>query len=71
MRLLAKNYFFRNRIFYVESYPCALHVGKVRTALFNLLVVKRGQLDDPEDAAFVLRLEELDYAGVPREQFNS
>jgi hypothetical protein len=34
-------------------------------------MAKRGQLEDPEDAAFVLRLEELDYAGVPREQFNS
>jgi hypothetical protein len=43
----------------------------VRTALFNLLVARRGQLEDPEDAAFLLRLEDLDYAGLPREQFNS
>jgi hypothetical protein len=40
-------------------------------ALFNLLVANRGQLEDPEDAAFVLRLNDLDYAGVPKEQFNS
>ena len=41
----------------------------MRTALFNLLETKRGQLEDPEDAVFVLRLEDTDYAGVPREQF--
>lgn len=41
----------------------SLHVGGARTALYNWLVAKKGQLDLPdEDGAFVLRVEDTDLA---------
>ena len=41
----------------------SLHVGGARTALYNWLVAKKGQLDFPDDdGAFVLRVEDTDLA---------
>ena len=41
----------------------SLHVGGARTALYNWLVAKKGQLDyDRDQAAFVLRVEDTDLA---------
>ena len=41
----------------------SLHVGGARTALYNWLVAKRGQLDYPNsEGGFVLRVEDTDLA---------
>lgn len=48
---------------YMFSLPISLHVGGARTALYNWLVTKKGQLDFPDDdGAFVLRIEDTDLA---------
>jgi len=40
-----------------------LHVGGARTALYNWLTAKKGQLENPEsDGAFILRIEDTDVA---------
>ena len=39
----------------------SLHVGGARTALYNWLAAKKGQLDFPgEEAGFILRVEDTD-----------
>lgn len=54
------------RMRFAPSPTGSLHVGGARTALYNWLVAKKGQLDfvnDPEgEAAFVLRVEDTDLA---------
>jgi glutamyl/glutaminyl-tRNA synthetase len=37
--------------------------------LYNWLVAKRGQLEDPEEAAFVLRVEDTDLARSTKGEF--
>jgi len=49
-----------------------LHVGGARTALYNWLCAKKGQLDFPStDAAFVLRVEDTDVARSTKESEES
>ena len=51
------------RMRFAPSPTGSLHVGGARTALYNWLVAKKGQLDFPDsDAAFVLRIEDTDVA---------
>ena len=50
----------------------SLHVGGARTALYNWLCAKKGQLDFPNtDAAFILRVEDTDVARSTRESEES
>lgn len=50
----------------------SLHVGGARTALYNWLVAKKGQLEQStSDAAFVLRVEDTDVARSTRESEES
>ena len=49
-----------------------MHVGGARTALYNWLCAKKGQLDFPStDAAFVLRVEDTDVARSTKESEES
>jgi hypothetical protein len=51
------------RMRFAPSPTGSLHVGGARTALYNWLVAKKGQLDYPKsNAAFVLRIEDTDVA---------
>ena len=51
------------RMRFAPSPTGSLHVGGARTALYNWLVAKRGQLEFPNsNAAFVLRVEDTDLA---------
>lgn len=51
------------RMRFAPSPTGSLHVGGARTALYNWLVAKKGQLDNPKsNAAFVLRVEDTDVA---------
>jgi len=55
------------RMRFAPSPTGSLHVGGARTALYNWLVAKKGQLDFPDAseydrAAFVLRIEDTDVA---------
>lgn len=51
------------RMRFAPSPTGSLHVGGARTALYNWLVAKKGQLDyDKDQAAFVLRVEDTDLA---------
>ena len=51
------------RMRFAPSPTGSLHVGGARTALYNWLVAKKGQLDHPgSDSAFVLRVEDTDVA---------
>lgn len=51
------------RMRFAPSPTGSLHVGGARTALYNWLVAKKGQLDYPNsNAAFVLRVEDTDVA---------
>lgn len=53
-------------------YINSLHVGGARTALYNWLTAKKGQLDFPdEDAGFILRVEDTDVARSTRESEES
>ena len=48
----------------------SLHVGGARTALYNWLVAKKGQLDFVEgDGGFVLRVEDTDVARSTKGEF--
>ena len=50
----------------------SLHVGGARTALYNWLCAKKGQLDMPgEDSAFILRVEDTDLARSTKESEKS
>ncbi|KAL3785520.1 hypothetical protein ACHAWO_001465 [Cyclotella atomus] len=63
------------RMRFAPSPTGSLHVGGARTALYNWLVAKKGQLDfvnDPEgEAAFVLRIEDTDLARSTKESEDS
>jgi hypothetical protein len=51
------------RMRFAPSPTGSLHVGGARTALYNWLVAKKGQMDYPgSNAAFVLRVEDTDVA---------
>ena len=51
------------RMRFAPSPTGSLHVGGARTALYNWLVAKKGQLDFPgKDGAFLLRIEDTDVA---------
>ena len=51
------------RMRFAPSPTGSLHVGGARTALYNWLVAKKGQLDYPKgNSAFVLRIEDTDVA---------
>lgn len=51
------------RMRFAPSPTGSLHVGGARTALYNWLVAKKGQLDSPKsNSAFVLRVEDTDVA---------
>jgi len=60
------------RMRFAPSPTGSLHVGGARTALYNWLVAKKGQLDYPSsEAGFVLRVEDTDLARSTRESENS
>jgi hypothetical protein len=55
------------RMRFAPSPTGSLHVGGARTALYNWLVAKKGQQDQPSsNAAFVLRVEDTDVARSTR-----
>jgi hypothetical protein len=55
------------RMRFAPSPTGSLHVGGARTALYNWLVAKKGQQEQPtSDAAFVLRVEDTDVARSTR-----
>lgn len=49
----------------------SLHVGGARTALYNWLVAKKGQLEfaGSDDGGFVLRVEDTDLARSTKGEF--
>lgn len=56
------------RMRFAPSPTGSLHVGGARTALYNYLVAKKGQLDFPNsNSAFVLRIEDTDVARSTKE----
>jgi len=56
------------RMRFAPSPTGSLHVGGARTALYNWLAAKKGQLDFPnENAAFILRVEDTDLARSTKE----
>ncbi|KAL7492732.1 hypothetical protein ACHAWT_001774 [Skeletonema menzelii] len=60
------------RMRFAPSPTGSLHVGGARTALYNWLVAKKGQLDFSEgDGAFVLRVEDTDLARSTKESEDS
>ena len=51
------------RMRFAPSPTGSLHVGGARTALYNWLMAKKGQMDFPDsESAFVLRVEDTDLA---------
>jgi hypothetical protein len=51
------------RMRFAPSPTGSLHVGGARTALYNWLVARKGQAEEPQsNAAFVLRVEDTDLA---------
>jgi hypothetical protein len=55
------------RMRFAPSPTGSLHVGGARTALYNWLVAKKGQIDFPgSNSAFVLRVEDTDLARSTR-----
>eukprot|EP00984_Skeletonema_dohrnii_P014584 scaffold6143_cov147-Skeletonema_dohrnii-CCMP3373.AAC.17 len=60
------------RMRFAPSPTGSLHVGGARTALYNWLVAKKGQLDFVEgDGGFVLRVEDTDLARSTKESEDS
>ena len=58
------------RMRFAPSPTGSLHVGGARTALYNWLVAKKGQLDFSEGyGAFVLRVEDTDLASSTKGEF--
>lgn len=56
------------RMRFAPSPTGSLHVGGARTALYNWLVAKKGQLDFPgSESGFVLRVEDTDLARSTKE----
>ena len=55
------------RMRFAPSPTGSLHVGGARTALYNWLMAKKGQLDfEGSESAFVLRVEDTDLARSTR-----
>jgi hypothetical protein len=51
------------RLRFAPSPTGSLHVGGARTALYNWLMAKKGQIENPKSiAGFVLRIEDTDLA---------
>lgn len=60
------------RMRFAPSPTGSLHVGGARTALYNWLSAKKGQLDNPNsDSAFILRIEDTDVARSTKESEES
>eukprot|EP00979_Chaetoceros_neogracilis_P013168 scaffold3710_cov286-Chaetoceros_neogracile.AAC.25 len=60
------------RMRFAPSPTGSLHVGGARTALYNWLTAKKGQLDFPnEDSAFIIRVEDTDVARSTKESEDS
>ncbi|VEU42933.1 unnamed protein product [Pseudo-nitzschia multistriata] len=60
------------RLRFAPSPTGSLHVGGARTALYNWLLAKKGQLDFPgSESAFVLRVEDTDLARSTKESEQS
>eukprot|EP00980_Cylindrotheca_fusiformis_P005665 scaffold1184_cov132-Cylindrotheca_fusiformis.AAC.86 len=60
------------RMRFAPSPTGSLHVGGARTALYNWLVAKKGQLDFPgSNAGFILRVEDTDLARSTKESEES
>jgi glutamyl-tRNA synthetase len=60
------------RMRFAPSPTGSLHVGGARTALYNWLVARKGQAEEPQsNAAFVLRVEDTDLARSTKESENS
>jgi len=60
------------RMRFAPSPTGSLHVGGARTALYNWLVAKKGQLDFPNsESGFILRVEDTDVARSTRESEES
>jgi len=60
------------RMRFAPSPTGSLHVGGARTALYNWLVAKKGQIDFPSsEAGFVLRVEDTDLARSTKESEES
>lgn len=60
------------RMRFAPSPTGSLHVGGARTALYNWLVAKKGQLDFPNsDSGFILRVEDTDLARSTKESEES
>jgi hypothetical protein len=58
------------RMRFAPSPTGSLHVGGARTALYNWLVAKKGQLDfEGGDGGFVLRVEDTDLARSTKGEF--
>jgi hypothetical protein len=59
------------RMRFAPSPTGSLHVGGARTALYNWLVAKKGQLDFPKsDAGFIVRVEDTDLARSTKGEFS-
>jgi hypothetical protein len=59
------------RMRFAPSPTGSLHVGGARTALYNWLVAKKGQLDYPNsNGAFVLRVEDTDVARSTKGEYS-
>jgi glutamyl-tRNA synthetase len=60
------------RLRFAPSPTGSLHVGGARTALYNWLLAKKGQMENPNsDSAFVLRVEDTDLARSTKESEQS
>eukprot|EP00429_Kryptoperidinium_foliaceum_P064595 CAMPEP_0176054196 /NCGR_PEP_ID=MMETSP0120_2-20121206/26964_1 /TAXON_ID=160619 /ORGANISM="Kryptoperidinium foliaceum, Strain CCMP 1326" /LENGTH=869 /DNA_ID=CAMNT_0017387661 /DNA_START=248 /DNA_END=2857 /DNA_ORIENTATION=- len=60
------------RMRFAPSPTGSLHVGGARTALYNWLVAKKGQMDFPgSNSAFILRVEDTDLARSTKESEES
>lgn len=60
------------RLRFAPSPTGSLHVGGARTALYNWLAAKKGQLDFPgEEAGFILRVEDTDLERSTKESEDS
>ena len=58
------------RMRFAPSPTGSLHVGGARTALYNWLVAKKGQMDFPQsNSAFIVRVEDTDLARSTRGEY--
>lgn len=58
------------RMRFAPSPTGSLHVGGARTALYNWLVAKKGQMDSPgSNSGFIVRVEDTDLARSTKGKF--